>query len=106
MGRSVFTSPAVLGTVEQWTITNESSEVHPFRLHAEHFQVMSVNGVAQRQIGEQDVVPVPYMKNGVPGQVVIRIALTDFTGRVMFHCHIAAHEDAGMMSFIDVVKSN
>jgi suppressor of ftsI len=46
---------------------------------------------------------VPYKKNGVPGQVVIRIDFTDFTGRVMFHCHIAAHEDAGMMSFINVV---
>jgi FtsP/CotA-like multicopper oxidase with cupredoxin domain len=53
--------------------------------------------------GKQDIIPVPYKKNGVPGQVVIRIDFTDFTGRVMFHCHIAAHEDAGMMSFINVV---
>jgi suppressor of ftsI len=35
--------------------------------------------------------------------VVLRIDFTDFTGKIMFHRHIAAHEDAGMMSFINVV---
>jgi hypothetical protein len=39
-----------------------------------------------------------------PGQVVIRIHFTDYIGKVMFHCHISAHEDAGMMSFINVVE--
>jgi FtsP/CotA-like multicopper oxidase with cupredoxin domain len=46
---------------------------------------------------------VPYEQNGKPGEVVIRIAFDDFPGRYMFHCHIAAHEDNGMMSFINVV---
>jgi FtsP/CotA-like multicopper oxidase with cupredoxin domain len=61
--------------------------------------------VAQPTTGQQDVVTVPFAKNGVPGKVVVRIHFTDFTGKVMFHCHIAAHEDAGMMSFINVVKA-
>jgi hypothetical protein len=43
-------------------------------------------------------------QGGVPGKVVIRIHFTDFTGKIMFHCHIAAHEVAGMTSFINVVK--
>jgi FtsP/CotA-like multicopper oxidase with cupredoxin domain len=38
-----------------------------------------------------------------PGLVVIRIHFTDFTGTIMFHCPIAAHENAGMMSYITVV---
>lgn len=101
--QSVFSTPAVLGTTEQWTIYNESGEIHPFHTHTEHFQVMSINSVSQPYTGEQDIVPVPYKQNGVPGEVVIRIHFTDFTGKVMFHCHIAAHEDAGMMSFINVV---
>jgi suppressor of ftsI len=103
-GKSVFATPAVLGTTEQWTIMNESGEIHPFHLHTDHFQVMSVNGVPQPYAGEQDTVPVPYKLNGKPGTVVIRIRFTDFTGRVMFHCHIAAHEDAGMMSFVNVIR--
>lgn len=102
---SVFSTPAVLGTTEQWTIYNESGEIHPFHLHTEHFQVISINGVPQPYLGEQDVIPVPFKQHGVPGNVVIRVHFTDFTGKVMFHCHIAAHEDAGMMSYVNVVAS-
>lgn len=101
---SVFTTPARLGTVEEWTIVNTSGEVHPFHLHTSDFQVMSVNGVPQPYTNRQDTVPVPYEQNGKPGVVVIRVAFADFTGRYMFHCHIAAHEDHGMMSYIDVVS--
>jgi FtsP/CotA-like multicopper oxidase with cupredoxin domain len=100
---SIFSTPAVLGTTEQWAIYNEAGETHPFHLHTDHFQVMSINGVQQPYTGEQDIVSVPYKSKGVPGLVVIRIHFTDFTGKVMFHCHIAAHEDAGMMSYVNVV---
>jgi FtsP/CotA-like multicopper oxidase with cupredoxin domain len=65
---------------------------------------MSINGVNQPFTGQQDEVPVPAQSNGKPGKVVIRIHFTDFTGPLMFHCNIAAHEDAVMMSFINVVK--
>lgn len=101
--RSIFSTPAVLGTSEQWAIINETGEVHPFHVHTDHFQVMSINGIPQPYTGEQDVVPVPHEEHGIPGVVVIRIHFSDFAGKVMFHCHIAAHEDAGMMSFINVV---
>lgn len=104
MGQSVFATPAKLGTVEEWTITNAAGEDHPFHLHVSGFQVMSVNGVDQPYTNMQDIVVVPHAVNGVPGTVVVRIPFSDYTGRWMFHCHIAAHEDNGMMSFIDVVE--
>lgn len=100
---SVFSTPATLGTTEQWTILNDTPEVHPFHTHTDHFQVMSVNGVPQAYTGEQDIAAVPSQLDGKPGQIVIRIRFTDFTGKVMFHCHISAHEDAGMMSYVTVV---
>jgi suppressor of ftsI len=103
---SVFSTPAVLGTTEQWTILNETGEIHPFHTHTDHFQVMSVNGVPQPYTGEQDIVPVPTGRHGKPGEVVIRIRFIDFTGKVMFHCHIAAHEDAGMMSYVNVIAAS
>jgi FtsP/CotA-like multicopper oxidase with cupredoxin domain len=103
MNHSIFADPAKLGTVEEWTITNASGEDHPFHLHVSSFQVMAVNGVAQPYTHRQDIVPVPHADNGIPGSVVIRIPFDDFAGRWMFHCHIAAHEDNGMMSFVDVV---
>jgi hypothetical protein len=49
-------------------------------------------------------VAAPGEKDGVPGKAAIRINFADFTGRWMFHCHIATHEDNGMMSFINVVR--
>ena len=101
---SVFPDPAKLGTVEEWTILNESGEDHPFHLHTSTFQEMSVNGTAVPYTHMQDVVPVPHAVSGVPGKVVIRIPIEDYPGRWMFHCHIGAHEDNGMMSFLDVVR--
>ncbi len=100
---SVFSTPAILGTTEQWTILNETGEIHPFHTHTEHFQVMSVDGVPQPYTGKQDIVAVPNEQHGVPGKVVLRIRFSDFTGKVLFHCHIAAHEDAGMMSYVNVI---
>ncbi|WP_280684418.1 multicopper oxidase family protein [Kitasatospora sp. MAA19] len=99
----VFDTPARLGTVEEWTIDNQSGEDHPFHLHTNHFQVTSINGVPQPYTHVQDTVPVPHAENGTPGRVVVRIAFTDYTGRWLFHCHIAAHEDNGMMGYVDVV---
>jgi suppressor of ftsI len=103
MNQSVFATPAKLGTVEEWTIVNRAGEDHPFHLHVAPFQVMSINGVAQPYTHVQDTVPIPHGANGVPGKVVVRIAFNDYPGRWMFHCHIAAHEDNGMMSFVNVV---
>jgi FtsP/CotA-like multicopper oxidase with cupredoxin domain len=104
MNSSVFDKPALLNTVEEWTIVNQSGQGHPFHIHTNAFQVMSINGVAQPYTHVQDIVLVPNAVNGTPGKVVLRIAFTDYTGRWMFHCHIANHEDLGMMSFIDVVN--
>ncbi|MGF1425368.1 multicopper oxidase family protein [Kitasatospora sp. LaBMicrA B282] len=100
---SIFATPAKLGTVEEWTLTNASGEDHPFHLHTTAFQVMSVNGTPQPYTNRQDIVVVPHATNGVPGRAVIRIEFHDYPGRWMFHCHIAAHEDNGMMSYINVV---
>jgi FtsP/CotA-like multicopper oxidase with cupredoxin domain len=90
--------------VEEWTIVNRTGEDHPFHLHNVSYQVMSVNGIAEPYTTEQDTVPVPHQIAGRPGQVVIRVPFGQEAGRYMFHCHIAAHEDNGMMSFIDVVN--
>lgn len=104
MDASLFSTPARVGTVEEWTIYNATGKVHPFHVHTDAFQVMSVNGVAKPYTGRQDIIPVPNAVGRVPGRVVIRIPFDDYTGQVMFHCHIAAHEDNGMMSYINVVS--
>jgi FtsP/CotA-like multicopper oxidase with cupredoxin domain len=87
-----------LGTVEEWTIENVTSEQHPFHIHVNDFEVLSVNGVPYAANGEQDTVVLP-----PGGQVVVRIGFFDFTGKFVFHCHILAHEDGGMMATVEVV---
>jgi suppressor of ftsI len=101
--RSIFSTPGIVNTVEQWTVLNTSGEVHPFHIHTSYFQVISIDGVPQPYVGQLDTIPVPYKQHGVPGRIVLRIKLADFTGKWMFHCHIAAHEDNGMMSYLNVI---
>jgi suppressor of ftsI len=87
-----------LGTVEEWTLENASNEQHPFHIHVEDFQVISVGGEPYEARSLQDTVPL------VPGRdVVIRVRFSDFTGRFVFHCHILNHEDNGMMAVVEVV---
>ena len=39
----------------------------------------------------------------VNGYVKIRTRFDDFTGLFVFHCHILAHEDRGMMQLVRIV---
>lgn len=102
MGSPTFDTPAKLGTVEEWTITNTSGEDHPFHMHSNAFQVASVNGTPALSPHRQDTVIIPHAVNGTPGRVVIRQRFSDYPGLWMFHCHIAAHEDHGMMGYLQV----
>ncbi len=88
-----------LGAIEEWTVRNESGELHDFHIHQTHFQVTEVNGVEQRFDGYQDIVNVP-----VHGEVKVIIPFTDpiIVGRFVYHCHLLSHEDKGMMATIEV----
>lgn len=88
-----------LGSVEDWTIHNDTDDMHVFHIHQVHFQVMAINGVAQPFKGVVDDVKVPER-----GSVTVRIPFTDpqIVGRFMYHCHVLKHEDKGMMANIEV----
>ncbi|MFF1263758.1 MULTISPECIES: multicopper oxidase family protein [unclassified Streptomyces] len=90
---------AKLNTVEEWTIKNDSDEVHSFHIHTNDFQVMSINGKPQTNYGLQDTVDVPPR-----GNMVIRIRFLDYPGKTVLHCHILNHEDAGMMAVLQINK--
>jgi FtsP/CotA-like multicopper oxidase with cupredoxin domain len=88
-----------LGNVEEWTIRNDSDDLHVFHIHQLGFQVVEVNHVAVPFAGRIDTVRVPER-----GEVKLRLAFTDplIVGRFMFHCHVLKHEDKGMMAQIEV----
>ena len=84
-----------MGTVEEWTIGNDSPMDHPFHLHVWPMQLLETDG---REVSEPvwlDVVNVP-----ARSQVKVRVAFEDFGGRTVYHCHILDHEDRGMMGTV------
>lgn len=95
---NVVGQTVTLGAVEDWTLVNPSPASHPFHIHINPFQVVSINGQLQNPRRWQDTVLIPQM-----GSVVIRHRFTDYTGKYVNHCHFLAHEDMGMMQVVEVV---
>jgi len=102
--------PAIItqqGAVEDWIIQNRTAEHHEFHQHQIHFLLEEQNGVpvppAQRQF--LDMIQVPFWSGSGPyPSVKVRM---DFRGPgigdFVYHCHILAHEDGGMMAIIRVL---
>jgi FtsP/CotA-like multicopper oxidase with cupredoxin domain len=86
-----------LGSAEEWHIQvlgahHGGTEGHPFHVHVNHFEVISVNGAPVDYAPVADTVWVP-----LKSTVVIRMKFKEYTGKSVFHCHILPHEDTGMM---------
>ncbi|KAA0101071.1 twin-arginine translocation signal domain-containing protein [Mycolicibacterium sp. P1-18] len=82
---------------EVWTVRNVDDWPHNFHVHDTRFRILDVDGSPPPAAlaGYKDTVYTP------PGQR-IRLALrfadyTDRTNAYMYHCHLAMHEDQGMM---------
>lgn len=91
---------AKLGSVEEWTFINETTEQHPLHIHTNDFQVVAVNGKRRKPQAPLDNYIVP-----ASGSLTIRFKPVTYTGIAVFHCHILFHEDSGMMATIKFEKS-
>ncbi len=86
-----------LGDTETWTITNNRTFGHAFHIHDVQFSIVSRSDgtVADYERGWKDTVFVPL------GESVSFVArFEDFassTNPYMYHCHMANHEDGGLM---------
>ena len=102
--------PAIVttqGSVEDWTIQNQTGENHEFHLHQVHFLLIAVDGVPVPPSQQQyyDTIQVPFWSGTGPyPSVTVR---ADFRGPdigdFVYHCHILGHEDNGMMAIIRVL---
>lgn len=95
-----------IGNTEIWEIKSTSNFGHPFHIHDVEFNILSVNGAAPpaAQAGWKDVVFVP-----AQGTVRFIAKFEDYADALhpfMFHCHIALHEDEGMMGQFVVTGSS
>ena len=85
------------GDAEEWHLVVQGphhggTEGHPFHIHVDSFEVISIGGVAQPPGTIMDTIWIP--KDTV---VVIRVKFEEWIGKSVFHCHILPHEDTGMM---------
>jgi FtsP/CotA-like multicopper oxidase with cupredoxin domain len=92
------------GTTEVWEVTNDHGNAHSFHPHLVHFAVLDVDGnrPPPELSGWKDTIY-------VPPHTTIRI-IARFDGEpdpdtpYMYHCHVLAHEDDGMMGQFVIVE--
>jgi len=86
-----------LDNIEIWEIKSTSGFSHPFHIHDVEFNILTRNGVAPAayEQGWKDVVLV---KSNETVRFIAKFDdYADVLKPYMFHCHIAMHEDEGMM---------
>ncbi|KXK63870.1 copper oxidase [Micromonospora rosaria] len=85
------------GTVERWEIVNSQLIPHNFHVHGSSFHVVDVDGEAPpaHLRGVKDTVYVA--PNSTVNLAVSFLPYSDARYPYMFHCHLLAHEDSGMM---------
>ena len=119
----------VLGSTEQWTVTNDSAPKHPFHIHINPFQLTGYSDPTAKA-GQADQPNVSFPKPWIWWDTVALPApvgnydasaknctaqkpcmqfltkFEDFTGEYVIHCHFLGHEDRGMMENVQVVCKN
>jgi FtsP/CotA-like multicopper oxidase with cupredoxin domain len=88
------------GTVERWTIINDTPEVHDFHIHQVHFIVESGAGRLAVRRNWLDTVNVPPHTRT---RIIVDFRNPIVRGTFLFHCHILDHEDQGMMAKVEVL---
>lgn len=92
-----------LNSTEDWEfVTKAGGWGHPAHIHLGRFKIIDIQGRARRpdESGWKDTVWVG------PNQTVRVIhEFRNFTGRFLFHCHNASHEDHTMMTQFEVVAA-
>lgn len=85
-----------LGEASIIEVRNLSATEHPFHLHGQRFEVLSIDGVPAVQRTIEDTVNVKIRQ-----RVRLRL-LADNPGDWMVHCHLLGHEAGGMMTVLRV----
>jgi FtsP/CotA-like multicopper oxidase with cupredoxin domain len=87
---------AALGADTVIEVRNLSSTNHPFHLHGQRFELLSVNGEAPPARRVEDTIDVGIRET-------VRLLLqADNPGDWLLHCHLLGHEEGGMMTVLRV----
>jgi len=101
---NVINQNVSLNAVEKWTISNGQTFSHSFHIHDVQFKIVSRSSgtIGVHEQGWKDVVSVPRNES-----VSFIAKFDDFasaTDPYMYHCHMANHEDGGLMGQFLVIK--
>jgi len=99
-GRDHATLPPAIarlshGRTYRFRLKNGGQIVHPIHIHGHSFMVLG-SDVQDLPIHHADTVLL------LPGETVDVAFVADNPGRWMFHCHVIEHQEAGMMSYLEV----
>ncbi len=78
-------------------LRNETAWWHPMHLHGHSFRIISRNGKPNARREWRDTVLVP------PRETAEIAFVADNPGDWMFHCHVADHQEAGMMAVLRII---
>ena len=90
----------VYDSVQEWTI--EASAFHPFHLHVFHMQVVTPGGC---EGGYEEGEYYDTIASSHKGGCVVRFHVVDYGEKVMMHCHVLKHEDAGQMVWFNITNT-
>lgn len=112
----------VLNTTELWKLAvapppdaSGGPDNHPFHLHVNPFQILSVTKADDSPLDPSDAAYQHWI--GLVGQwkdtiligsdvkVTVGIRFGDWPGKTVMHCHILDHEDQGMMKTLDILDA-
>ena len=102
--KSAYVRNMTVGVVQEWHVglagdSSVSAGNHPFHVHVNPFQVVSIDGIVARGYSVLDV-RVGEWRDTIPlwlgGRVTLRFRPDRFTGRALIHCHMIPHVDLGM----------
>ena len=82
---------AKLGTAEEWIIDNQSDGIHPFHVHVNSFEVVSVPWDKNYHRMHDTIWVPPFSK------VKLRMRFKTWKGKSVYHCHILPHDDTAMI---------
>ena len=96
------------GSVQTFSVFNDSHQLHVFHMHGFPFQIVSTNDAYSPTI-EPFGMSTSFVAQTTKDTLIVRSGYTttiaaqfDTPGRWMFHCHIPEHSEHGMMGEIDV----
>jgi FtsP/CotA-like multicopper oxidase with cupredoxin domain len=98
----------VLGTAEEWTLRNAvdpelREQAHVFHIHTNPVKITKLNG---RKLSSPRWRDTYVLTKSAGDSITFESNFLDYTGKFVEHCQVAAQEDLGMMSAVEIVHGD